>query len=212
MPAYSLADGEPIAVITPLPDYVSNGSEYALDGTDSYDTTSGGFIKDWYWEITFNETVETSHASLYTYTFKELGLYKINLTVTDNQNLTNRSFTAVVSILDKDGDQMSDWWEIDYFHSMNYSGSDDYDGDGYTNFVEFAKQTDPTVIDPTPKNPSFVDQMSSHWYVFVLAAAVVIGIVLSIYPFLRQRRMKHEKKKIEAAIAIEKELEREERE
>lgn len=206
VPARSLAVGDPVAVIAPLPDYVSNGSWYDLNGTGSYDT-DGGLIKDWLWEISLGSTVETSHASLHRYMFKELGLYKITLTVTDSMNQTNRSFTAVVSILDKDSDNMPDWWELKYFTTLDLNDSGDFDRDGYTNLEEYARGTDPTVKDA---RPNFADEMKSHWYVFVIAGAVIVGIVLSMWPYFRQRRMKREKKKIEAAIAIEKALEQEE--
>lgn len=206
VPARALAVGDPVAVIAPLPDYVSNGSWYDLNGTGSYDT-DGGLIKDWYWEISLGSTVETSHATLHRYMFKELGLYKITLTVTDNLNQTNRSFTAVVSILDKDSDNMPDWWELKHFTTLDQTDSGDFDSDGYTNLEEYAKGTDPTVKDP---QANFLDEMTSHWYVFVIAGAVIVGIVLSMWPYFRQRRMKHEKKKIQAAIAIEKALEQEE--
>ena len=205
VPARALAFGDPVSVIAPLPDYVSNGSWYDLDGRGSYDT-DGGLIKDWSWEISLGSTVETSHASLHRYMFKELGLYKITLTVTDSMNQTNRSFTAVVSILDKDSDNMPDWWELKYFTTLDLTDSGDFDSDGYTNLEEYARGTDPTVKD---SQPNFVDEMTSHWYVFVIAGAVIVGIVLSMWPYFRQRRMRHEKK-IEAAIAIEKALEQEE--
>jgi len=206
IPARILAAGDPVAVITPLPDYVSNGSEYALNGTSSYDT-DGGYILDWYWEITLgDEIVETSHFSIHMYLFKELGLYKITLTVADDQNQTNRSFTAVMSVLDKDADSLPDWWEFQTMGTMNELGSGDYDGDGYTNLEEYAQGTDPTIKDP---QPNFADEMKSHWYVFVMAAAVIVGIVLSMWPFFRRRRERREKKKIEAAIAIERALQHE---
>jgi len=206
LPARVSAVGDPVAVITPLPDYVSNGSWYDLNGTSSYDT-NGGLIKDWYWEISLGTTVETSHASLHRYLFKEVGLYKINLTVTDSQNQSNRSFTAVVAVLDKDGDNMPDWWELNYMETVNESGTGDFDSDGYTNLEEYARGTDPGELDP---QPGFVDEMVDHWYVFVLAAAVIVGIILAIWPFLKRRRKVTEKKKIAAAIAIDRALEQEE--
>lgn len=205
VPAQVCAAGDPVAVITPLPDYVSNGSWHDLDGSGSYDP-NGGLITDWFWEIDFNGTVETSHASVHQYWFPDVGLYKITLTVTDSQNQTNKSFTAVVAILDQDSDYMPDWWEQQYFDSLSEIGSGDNDSDGYTNLEEYAKGTDPTVKDP---QPGFVDEMITHWYVFVLVAAIIVAIVLSMWPFFRKRRKVQEKKKIAAAIAIEKELEQE---
>lgn len=206
VPARISAVGDPVAVIAPLPDYVSNGSWYDLDGTGSYDT-DGGLIKDWSWEIALGTAVEISHASLHRYMFKELGLYKITLTVTDSQNQSNRSFTAVVSVLDKDGDNMPDWWELNYMGTVNETGSGDFDRDEYTNLEEYARGTDPSVKDP---QPNLIDEMRSHWYVFAAIAAVIICIALAMWPILRRRRKVVEKKKIEAAIAIEKALEQDE--
>jgi len=205
-PARTLAVGDPVAVIAPLPDYVSNGSWYDLNGTGSYDT-NGDLIKDWYWEITLGTTVETSHAMSHTYMFKELGLYKITLTVTDTQDQSGTSFTAVVSVLDTDGDNMPDWWELGYMDTMDETDSGDFDDDGYTNLEEYARGTNPN--DPDPQ-PGLVDMMVSNWYVFVIAAAVVVGIILAIWPILKRKRKVQEKKKIQAAIAIEKALEQEE--
>jgi len=205
---HSLAVGDPVAVIAPLPDYVSNGSWYDLDARDSYDT-DGGIIKDWFWEIELGSKLETSHAALHRYMFRDLGLYKITLTVTDSMNQTNRSFTAVVSVLDTDGDNMPDWWELQYFDDLNQTDDGDYDGDSYGNLEEYAKGTDPSVKDA---QPGFLDEMASHWYVFVIVAAIIVSIGLSIWPLLRKKRQVHEKQKIEAAIAIEKELDRDEQE
>ena len=205
MPARSLAVGDPVAVIAPLPDYVSNGSSYDLDASGSYDT-DGGIITDCYWEIAHGDIVETSHASLHNFLFLDVALYKITLTVTDNQNQSNRSFTAVVAILDQDGDQMPDWWEMHHFSDLDQTDKGDFDNDDYTNLEEYATGTDPTAKDP---QPSFVDTMADHWYVFAIVAAIIVCIFLAMWPFMKRKRQVQEKKKIEAAIAIEKELDRE---
>jgi len=209
-PARSYAVGDPVAVIAPLPEYVSNGSEYDLNASDSYDT-DGGFIKDFLWEIVFGIRVETSHASPHRYLFRDIGLYKITLTVTDNNNQTGKAFTAVVCVLDTDNDHLPDWWELQYFSNLNQTDDGDPDGDGYTNLEEYARGTNPAVADARPERPDFLSTMADNWYIFVVVAAIIVCIGLSFWPLMRRRRQIQEKKKIDAAIEIEKELETEDR-
>ncbi|MFC4991763.1 LamG-like jellyroll fold domain-containing protein [Rubritalea tangerina] len=47
------------------------------------------------------------------------------------------------SILDSDADKMDDDWEITHFGNTSQSGDDDFDGDGLTNFHEYAAGTNP---------------------------------------------------------------------
>ena len=45
---------------------------------------------------------------------------------------------------DTDDDQMGDGWEYQYFNDLDENGSDDYDGDGFSNLEEYRNGTDPT--------------------------------------------------------------------
>ncbi|MCU0783900.1 MAG: hypothetical protein MUF81_07590 [Verrucomicrobia bacterium] len=60
--------------------------------------------------------------------------------------------TATVTItdeVDSDCDGMADAWELQYFGTLDYLGSDDYDGDGLPNYLD----SDPVNADTTP--PTF---------------------------------------------------------
>ncbi|MEM0344293.1 MAG: PKD domain-containing protein, partial [Thermoplasmata archaeon] len=154
----AMAVGDPVAVITELPDYVSNGTWVDISGSESFD--ADGFIVNFTWEVTFGNTKTYFWGESERFKFRELGLYKINLTVRDNQGNTDDAFTAVVSILDADYDLMPDWWEMKWFESTAQTGDADFDGDGYSNLEEFAKGTDPTVKDP---QPTLVEMIKENW-------------------------------------------------
>ncbi len=48
---------------------------------------------------------------------------------------------------DSDGDGLPDWWELHYFGNLAQDANDDPDGDDFTNAMEYANGTDPTVSD-----------------------------------------------------------------
>ncbi len=57
---------------------------------------------------------------------------------------------------DDDSDSLPDWWELFYFGSLDTSGTNDFDGDGFSQSSELADQSDPR--DPTsiPTGPSIL--------------------------------------------------------
>jgi len=197
--ATTLAADDPLAVISPLPDYVSNGTWWTLDGSDSQ-----GVIVSYLWNVTVEGVTTFLHSMSEIYRFQTLGLYKITLTVTDNRSMESTAFTAVVSVLDSDSDTLPDWWEVKHFGDLNETASGDFDRDKYDNLEEYAKGTDPEVKDP---RPTFFQMVKDNWTVVALLAALLVGAALLLYPFVNRRRKKKEKQKIAAAIAIEKALE-----
>jgi hypothetical protein len=198
-----LADGDPVAVIAPLPDYVSNGTWWTLDGSGSQ-----GVIVSYLWNVTGGGQTTFLHSMSEIFWFRTLGLYKIILTVTDNQTLNSTAFTAVVSVLDSDSDSLPDWWEMRYFEDLDETASGDYDGDKFDNLEEYAKGTDPEVVDP---RPTFFQMVKENWTVAALIIAGLVGAALVLYPLLSRRHKKKEKRMVEAAIAIEKALEDEDK-
>jgi len=199
--------GDPVAVIAWLPDVVSNGTDwYNLDGTDSYDTNLGGTIVNHTWEIVVQNTTTYVYASATVYKFRTLGLYRITLTVTDNDGNTGTAFTAVYSVSDSDLDFLPDWWENLKFDGLQENGSGDYDQDGYTNLEEYASGKDPTVKDATP---GLLTYLIENWMYLVIIAAIIVAAIAVLLRRSRRKRKAEEKKKIEAAIEIEKALEAE---
>ncbi len=53
------------------------------------------------------------------------------------------------TIVDVDGDGMDDDWEMEQFGTTAYTAEQDHDGDGRSNYLEYAQGTDPEKEDPT---------------------------------------------------------------
>lgn len=202
---------DPVAVIAPLPEIISNGTRYFLNGNQSYDLSDDlvnvtNTIVNHTWAITHeNQTVYVYGAQDW-YRFQDLGLYKIKLTVRDIWGNTGVDFTAVLSVDDLDADGMPDWWELEYFNSMDESSSGDYDSDGYTNLQEWFEGTIPTVADP-PTNEGFLEK---NWMYVLIVAIAIVAVLAAMYPSMVRRRKAREQKKIEIALELEKTLEEDE--
>lgn len=201
----------PVAVISPMPDIISNGTFYLLMGNQSYDldddlVTHTDTIINHTWEITFGTKVTYLYGSIDQFWFREQGLYKIKLTVTDMWGNKGADFTAVISVDDSDFDDLPDWWELAYFDTLGHGPSDDPDDDGYTNLQEYAVGTNPSVWDAPPANEGFIEQ---NWRYLAIAAAVAAGIAAVMYPIKRKRQKERERKKIKFAIELEKSLDEE---
>lgn len=199
--ARSLEVGDPVAAISWLPPEVSNGTWSNLDGSHSFD--SDGYIVNYTWSITVNNVTTNLWGQAESYKFRTLGLYKITLTVTDDNGSSDTAFTAVYSIVDIDVDGLPDWWEMHYFLIMEEIGSDDYDNDGYTNLEEYASGQDPTVQNA---HPGFIQDIKDNWVYIVIAAAIIVGVILALRPHFKKKRKEEEQKKIDFAIEIEKAL------
>jgi len=190
------------AVITPLPDEVSNGTWSTLDASQSNATR--GIITNYTWDIIYKGVQKTSFAKSEVFKFRDLGLYRIVLTVTDNHGNTDQAFTAVYSILDSDGDSLPDWWEMKYFTNLNQTATGDFDLDGYNNLGEYAAGRDPTAKD---SHPGLVEALADDWmYLVAIAAAVVVALII-LLPRMKRKQNTEVKRKIEAAIEIERALE-----
>lgn len=192
--------GPPYAAISQLPPEVSNGTSWFLDSSGSHDD---GFISNYTWEIRTPSSVEYFYHAGQSYVFRELGLYLITLTVTDNNDTSDDAFTAVYAILDSDVDGLPDWWEMWYFVSLGESASDDYEGDGWTNLQEYANGLDPTEEDA---RPGLLHELANNWMYIVAIVVVVVVIIIALQPTIKKRRKSEEKKKIDAALEIERVL------
>jgi hypothetical protein len=197
----------PVAIIMPLPPIVSNGTWQSLDASMSHDETGGVLhLVSYTWEITnLNANLtEDLYGSESMFKFRALGTYTIKLTVADFDGNIGIDFTAVVAVLDSDGDELPDWWEEIYWHDLEFGKMDDPDGDGYTDIQEYAAGTNPIVADPPPKG-----FLENYWMYVAAAAGAIVVAVLAMLPAMKRKRKAAEKKKIEYAIEIEKALDEE---
>lgn len=189
----------PVAIITPLPDAVSNGTWWNLSAEESYDP-DGTYLKSYLWEIEYGDVIEDLYGREERYKFKITGLYKIKLTVVDSHNNTGVDFTAVYSVPDSDVDGMPDWWEVNYFRDLTATADQDPDGDGYTNIEEYVRATSPLDADPRE------GIIEANWRYLLVAAIVAVAVVAMLYPRHRRKKKESERKKMEYAIEIQRAL------
>ena len=192
----------PVAEIGYLPDSVSNvTSSWSLSAVASYDPD--GNITSYLWTVEHEGTFVNLTRAVEPYPFEETGLYKITLTVTDDDGNTGTAFTAVYSFSDADKDNLPDWWEDKYLNTLSFGAEDDPDQDGYTNLEEYARHTNPLVVD---SRESFIE---AHWRELALVAAAAAIVVALVFRRQRRRRKEDERRKIEYAIEIQKALDEE---
>ena len=194
-------EGAPVAVISPMPEVVWNGSQLQFVGSESYD--DDGTIITYAWEVEHDGEVQPLFGETPRYRFMTTGLYMITLTVTDNNDSEGMDFTAVYVLLDSDLDGIPDWWEMKFLNGLSETASGDPDDDGYSNLEEFAHGTDPLVADPVE---GLIEQ-NWRWVLFGGTAAVIVVIIVS--PFRKKKRKETERKKTELAIEIDKALDEE---
>ena len=134
---------------------VNEGVAVTLDGSASSDIS--GIISDYYWSQVSGPTVTLTGANTATPGFTTpTGVYGggtlvFRLTVTNGQWLTDSDeVTITVLTVDTDSDNLSDFWETQYFGDLTPTAADDSDGDGFTNIEEFQNGTSPLLGDPLP--------------------------------------------------------------
>lgn len=198
---------DPVAVIEPLPDTISNSTFYYLDAYSSYDladdlVNTSNTLANFTWEVIHEDTTDYAYGARIPYRFHELGLYKIELTVRDVWGNEGLAFTAVISVDDLDYDGMPDWWELAYMNSMDQDADADYDSDGYSNLYEWFAGTLPNVADPQPTN----DFLEDNWPYMVVSAVTLGGVAAVLVVWTRQRAKVREAKKIQIAVELERSL------
>lgn len=122
---------------------------------------------------------------------------------TNTSDIGHQRITVnVVSDFDDDG--IPDIWERQNFGNLNTAdATSDYDNDGWTDLEEFQTGTNPKVVNA---KPGFIDQ---YWWVFMIIALALVGVLLLwfvIMPKSKAKREEDEKKKIAAAVDVEKSL------
>jgi hypothetical protein len=194
-----LSTGEEVNIRVVLPD----SSSYTINTVDVV----------WHLETDWDTQVNVTGSTLkWVFDPAEDALdYQVNrdITVTvydkSNHSISGTQTMEVRIYADFDADGLPDNWERKYFGSVTATdGTVDSDSDGATNLAEFEGDTDP--MDATSHPPGFIETYS--WLVALLAIVIVV-VVLFIFilmPKMKTQREMDEKKKIAAAVEVEKSL------
>lgn len=84
----------------------------------------------------------------------QAGSYQPTFMATDGELNATRATTVVVFPEDdRDGDGLSDDWEIEHFGDLSRDGSGDFDGDGILDRDEYLRDSDPTLAQQAPATP-----------------------------------------------------------
>lgn len=182
--------------------------EYSIDVVNSSYT----FIENFtiVWSIQSQSGVDsyfTYTGSVLNHSYHIPGMYWINISAEDPDEKTGHRSLKITVRVDNELDGIPDWWEIKYFgNTATADELSNFDGDSFTDLQEFQRDSNPTVFDE-PEELSFLE---SYWYLIVaavIAAVLAIVYVLFLAPMMRRRRQEAERKKIAAAIEIERALE-----
>ena len=100
-------------------------------------------------------------------------------------------------LVDSDGDQMTDGWEVKYGLSPtdNRDALSDLDGDTYTNLEEFRANTDPS--DEKDKPTGSTDSDPTIWIILGIGLVIIIVIVAIVLIFVIRKKMSKEINKVE---------------
>jgi len=106
---------------------------------------------------------------------------------------------------DFDGDEIPDLWERKYFDNLGTAvdNTTDFDNDGQPDGAEYYAGNDPT--DPNDM-PTFFDQYGMIVFAVLIIVVVLLLVVFVMMPKMKTKRDAEEKKKIAAAVDVEKSL------
>jgi len=118
--------------------------------------------------------------------------YNVTLTVSDGEATIESISLVEVKLnreLDVDDDGLKDWWEMEYFLTLDYGPLDDFDQDGASNLDEHNIKSDPTDPNSYPPSASGTptddkgDEDSSFW-LWIILIVVIVVVVLVIVLFM----------------------------
>jgi PKD repeat protein len=221
--------------IFPVPKFETDGTfdsgeiTYAeIDTKISFDastsTDSDGTITDFSWDFG-DESGGTGKIAEHTYT--TIGTYTVNLTITDNHDLsasTSKSITVVKLKDDLDDDGMSDIWEDRYgLDTTRNDANEDFDDDGLTNIQELENETLPNRDDTDGDNYNDLEELEKGsnpndrtstpktttgtgdgegldtFTILMIVAVIIIVLIIIVLALLIKKRKKKEEGEGEGA-------------
>jgi hypothetical protein len=202
--------GAPIQLAGQRPNWqqsVSTGAivNYSLTTTVASSLPLDELNITWRLETDLNATVFAYGAKVSFIWYAE-ATHGISVTYANATNASDvgRQYISLQVSADFDTDGLPDLWERQYFGKLDVSdGTGDFDNDGWTDLEEYVNGTDPTKVNA---KPGFFDQ---YWWLFMTIAMILVVVLLLwfvIMPKTKAKRDVEEKKKIAAAVDVEKSL------
>ena len=187
--------------------------DYSLTTTSASPLTLDELNITWKLETDLNTTI-FAYGDKVSFIWYAEATHHISVTYANATDASDigRQYISVQVSADFDGDGLPDLWERQYFGNLGTADSHlrqpdgvdtDSDGDGWTDLEEYANGTDPTKVNA---KPGFFEQ---YWWLFMTIALILVVVLILwfvVMPKTKAKRDVEEKKKIAAAVDVEKSL------
>ena len=122
-----------------------------------------------------------------------IGEHMIEFMAEDSFGESSTTFIRIIiGGVDKDEDNLPDDWERIYFGgTTKYIGTDDPDGDGYSNSIEYLQHSNPTDENDPEEQPQ--DKGEESLLLVSIVAMVIIIVIVLVILIMFMRKMKKKK-------------------
>jgi len=115
--------------------------------------------------------------------------YTYTVAAENSAGLGPKSVEMSISIpapgVDSDNDGLPDEWELSQFGDLSHDGTEDSDGDGFTDKQEYDSGTDPTNAASMPSTG--IGGIASNVWIIALLAIAGVGAVVAVLVLVRMR-------------------------
>ncbi|WP_455391825.1 PKD domain-containing protein, partial [[Eubacterium] cellulosolvens] len=205
--------------------YGEVGKEITFDASESSDDVE---IVEYDWDFGDESTGSGDEVD---HTYDKVGVYTVNLTVTDDLGLpgyAEKSLTIVKDKADLDGDAMPDIWEessgnlldttindanedkdndgltnLQEYENNTFANKADSDNDDYPDLEEIQKGSNPRDKTSVPKKPAGDgDEDNLLMILMVVAVIIIILIILVLVMLIKKRKKREEEEEVPAPEAV----------